>query len=860
MKQMNVRNSWRLLGFLVAVFSGVSSTQGAAPPDNVRPAWIHGWPDNYARLNWDASAEATSYNVYRFNDATTAWETIASGVTDTLAFDYSAGTAEKLYYVTAVAPEGESAPSAIVVTHDDTFIPTFFHSPPTPTPTTARFQWFVSLTSGTDGMIELSTNAVDFTVVYFNTNYQPAFDVVISNLVPATQYTYRLTGVGPNRAGTAAAQTFWTPPVNQPPTAFNITLSSIVNPGPVVFQLTGSDPDGSGFPLEFAIVSTPTNGTLSPIYYFNYWGPRYVDYTPNPGARGADSFQFIANDGELNSAPATVSMPNIWLNRPPQPLSFSTNTLEDVALALDLTAPDPDGDAVTYLVFSPNGTVTGTPPNFVYTPNPNFNGSDFLFYTVSDGYTGGSANGFIQITVAPVNDTPTVNSFAVESPEDAPLSLVLAAGDIDGDALSFPVVTTPAYGVLSGTPPNLTYTPNANFAGTDMFTFQASDGMATSAVGTVTIVVTPLNDAPVAFNSNVASVEDDSSTPVVLNGSDVDGDSLTYTIETPPAHGTVTPLSLPHLWNYQPAANYNGPDSFTFTVSDGTLSSLPATVTITVAPVNDPPVAASQNLTTPEDVALSLTVTASDIDGDALTYTVDVAPAHGNLSGTGPSYAYTPAANYNGPDHFVFSVTDAGGITMTATNHLTIQPVADPPVANPQSVTTPYNTPVNILLTGSDPDGDLQGFLVTSLPANGTLSGTPPSSTFTPGAGFSGTSTLQFVAQDATTTSAPANVTITVQAATSIPAAPSGLSATAVSSSQINLTWTDNSGYNEDGFKVERSSNGNTWTQIATVGPNVTTYASTGLTANRTYYYRVRAYNVLGNSAYSNTASAKTLK
>ena len=92
-----------------------------------------------------------------------------------------------------------------------------------------------------------------------------------------------------------------------------------------------------------------------------------------------------------------------------------------------------------------------------------------------------------------------------------------------------------------------------------------------------------------------------------------------------------------------------------------------------------------------------------------------------------------------------------------------------------------------------------------------------------------------------------------------MPAAPSGLTATAVSSSQINLAWTDTSA-NEDGFKIERSNNGSSWSQIATVGPNTTTYSSTGLSANKTYYYRVRAYNMLGNSAYSANASAKTLK
>ena len=107
----------------------------------------------------------------------------------------------------------------------------------------------------------------------------------------------------------------------------------------------------------------------------------------------------------------------------------------------------------------------------------------------------------------------------------------------------------------------------------------------------------------------------------------------------------------------------------------------------------------------------------------------------------------------------------------------------------------------------------------------------------------------------ATTTSAPVNITV----ASAAPAPPSALGATAVSFSQINLAWTDNSN-NESGFKIERSTNGTTYTQIATVGANVTAYADTGLARNKTYRYRVRAAVAGGDSAYSNVATAKTLR
>src|SRR5207247_3906541 len=109
---------------------------------------------------------------------------------------------------------------------------------------------------------------------------------------------------------------------------------------------------------------------------------------------------------------------------------------------------------------------------------------------------------------------------------------------------------------------------------------------------------------------------------------------------------------------YTPAANYNGPDSFTFKANDGELDSNLATVSITVNAVNDAPVASNQAVVTDEDTAKTITLGASDVEGSAMTYTIGTGPTHGTLSGTAPNLIYTPAANYNGPDSFTFRATD----------------------------------------------------------------------------------------------------------------------------------------------------------------------------------------------------------
>src|SRR5439155_19869816 len=148
-----------------------------------------------------------------------------------------------------------------------------------------------------------------------------------------------------------------------------------------------------------------------------------------------------------------------------------------------------------------------------------------------------------------------------------------------------------------------------------------------------------------------------------------------YTIGTGPTHGTLSGTA-PNL-TYTPAANYNGPDSFTFKANDGELDSNVATVSITVNAVNDAPVASNQAVVTDEDTAKAITLSANDVEGSPLTYAIVTAPAHGTLSGTAPNLIYTPAANYNGPDSFTFKANDGELNSNLATVSITVNAVND---------------------------------------------------------------------------------------------------------------------------------------------------------------------------------------
>jgi hypothetical protein len=369
------------------------------------------------------------------------------------------------------------------------------------------------------------------------------------------------------------------------------------------------------------------------------------------------------------------------------------------------------------------------------------------------------------ITIAAVNDPPTLQDFSAGSNEDILLALPLPATDVDGDTLTYVIVTPPANGTLSGTPPDLTYTPNADFYGTDSFSIKATDGYIESNTITVTLVIAAVNDAPVAQNASTGTDED---TPVGISlaATDVDGDALTYAIVTSPSNGTLLGTA-PDL-TYIPNADFNGSDTFTFSANDGTVDSNTATVTITVAAVNDSPIAQDNAVSTQEDTPLGITLVANDIDGDTLTYAIVTPPANGTLSGTAPDLTYTPNVNYNGSDTFTFSANDGTVDSNIATITITISQSNDPPVANDDAATMDQDTAVIIDLVANDTDADgtidPTTVTVVSGPTNGTIQVNGDGTvTYMPEPNFYGSDSFTYTVQDdLAATSNEAFVTITV--------------------------------------------------------------------------------------------------
>src|SRR5206468_211820 len=194
------------------------------------------------------------------------------------------------------------------------------------------------------------------------------------------------------------------------------------------------------------------------------------------------------------------------------------------------------------------------------------------------------------------------------TPEDPATYLVLPCSDLQAPVTSAIPCTTlfRSLSLFNANTGAVTYTPNTNYNGPDSFTFTVSDG-SLLATGLVSIAVTPINDAPVANNQSVTTPED-TSTNLVLTGTDVEA-PVSFSILIAPANGALSLFTtIPCTALFRSNTNYNGPDSFTFTVSDSSLLAT-GTVSIAVTPVNDAPVANNQNVTTPEDTSTNLVLT-----------------------------------------------------------------------------------------------------------------------------------------------------------------------------------------------------------------------------------------------------------
>jgi len=552
------------------------------------------------------------------------------------------------------------------------------------------------------------------------------------------------------------------------------------------YLVRGRDWDND--PLTYHIETAAGPATLCSAS-FNSEDSGNFSYTPLPNQNGLCSFTWYVSDGQAVSETGLVEIRFNPVNDAPvaEDVSFTVN--EDQPKDYQVQASDIDmvtnSDSLTYFFASlpQHGSLVWVQgqqePGFKYQPQPNYFGPDSFNYYVRDESAAESQHRTVSIEVINVNDPPTADSHSEITEEDTPVEISLAAlvSDIDNtlSELTFTVKANraPTKGTLvslgsapAGTlSPDIRYVPHPDANGADEFDFVVDDGQL-KAEATISITITPVNDAPIAQN-DAWVLPSNSEFEDKIRASDVDGDSLTYTITTQPQKGTLDVSNLPTIiYTATPSddPNYEATDFFEFIANDGQVDSNVGRISIDIIKSdNQRPSATQGSFSLPEDSTLEAVLQGSDPDNDPITYWLysDASNGHVDIQSTG-DFSYVPNADFNGVDSFTFRVKDEFYFSSSVTVSITVTPANDKPEAVAISATTPEDTPITLTPIVSDIDGDSLTLDISSAPSRGTAHISGNQIVYTPNQDQTGTDQFRYIAKDQTLDSEPALVEITI--------------------------------------------------------------------------------------------------
>ncbi|EGQ7663174.1 tandem-95 repeat protein [Vibrio parahaemolyticus] len=464
--------------------------------------------------------------------------------------------------------------------------------------------------------------------------------------------------------------------------------ATVVEDTPTIIKVLGNDTfEGDDKVVSLDTNNGPANGTVS----VNPDGS--VTYTPNDNYHGTDSFTYIVTSGGVSES-TTVSVDVTPVNDAPVAKDDTAITDEDTPVTIDVLPNDTDIDGDKLSIQSASvpetqGKVEIVDGKLVFTPAENFHGDAEITYTITDGALTDQAT--VNVTVNAVNDTPVVESSIADqtlaedfTPYTIDLNTAFSDVDnVDGE-LTFSVSgnSNIQVAIVNGI---ATFTPTADWNGSEALTFTATDPSGESVSQTVNFTVAPVADI-VADSARV--VEDTPTIIKVLGNDTFEGDDKVVSLDTNngPANGTVS-VNPDGSVTYTPNDNYHGEDTFTYIVTSGGVSES-TTVEVNVTPVNDAPVAKNDISTTQEDTAVTIDVLSNDTDIDGDTLRIDSASVpsdQGTVEIVDGKLVFTPAENFNGDAEITYTVTD-GELTDEAKVSVTVNPVNDAPTIKVDAV------------------------------------------------------------------------------------------------------------------------------------------------------------------------------
>lgn len=537
-------------------------------------------------------------------------------------------------------------------------------------------------------------------------------------------------------------------PVNDAPTTSNQVYNIFWNES-ITSSVVASDIDGDV--LNFQLNSLPSNGTFT-------WGPTgSFTYVPSFNFFGTEVLSVSVCDADIcvdialtinvyseNVPP--VAIDDFFVGLEDELVSGSVAT-NDFDLNFDVLAYDlMQGPLNGIMTWSANGT-------FVYTPNPNWNGVETFTYQVCDTQNG-CETATLTITIQSVNDAPEASNGSVMGQEDTEITGNLGewASDVDADALAFSLVSGSPFGIITVQPSGtFSYSPTSNYNGTSSIVWQVCDIHGACAQGVLTILVTPVNDAPIANNDIKVIAEDNVATGNVMsNDYDPDGNPLSATVIVGPASGTFVLNSVTGGYTYTPFLHFNGMDTVVYQVCDPSGLCSQATLVITVLWMNDTPVAVADNLEMNHNQIGfgDLNENDFDVDDEPLFYSVLLAPFNGtfDLDSNG-TFIYTPNLNFVGSDMATYMVCDSCNACAVSNLFINVNFLNNPPLAENDFFTMGKNTTLSASVGGNDTDvqNDLLTFSLISNPQNGSISfNSDGTFTYTPNLQFSGNEVLTY--------------------------------------------------------------------------------------------------------------------